>query len=198
MKTTIALLKTSLIATILYALICCVIYPLIVFGIGQICFNYKANGSLIYDQNKVVIGSQLIAQNFQKPEYFHPRPSAAGKNGYDAGNSSGSNLGPTSQKLIDGIKSNIEKYKKENLVSADRFIPVDAVTASGSGLDPHISLSNALLQVGRVAKARNLSEDAVRTLVNKITEGRTLGIFGEPRVNVFVINLKLDEQSKKS
>jgi K+-transporting ATPase ATPase C chain len=138
-----------------------------------------------------VIGSSLLGQQFAGPGYFHPRPSAAG-DGYDAANSSGSNLGPTSQKLITAVKERVDAYRAENNLAPGVLIPVDAVTASASGLDPHISVKNALLQASRVAKARGLGEEAVRRSIARHTEGRDLGILGEPRVNVLMLNLDLD------
>jgi K+-transporting ATPase ATPase C chain len=139
-----------------------------------------------------VRGSKLLGQNFTAEKYFHPRPSAAG-NGYDAANSSGSNLGPTSQKLNDAIKERVEAYRKENGLKETDMVPADAVTASGSGLDPHISLRNAELQTARVAKARNLSEDKVRALIQQNTDGADLGILGDAGVNVLKLNIALDE-----
>lgn len=178
-------------ATIVLALICCGVYPLVVFGIGQAAFREKANGSLIVDKDGTVRGSRLLGQGFTAEKYFHPRPSAAG-NGYDAANSGGSNLGPTSQKLNDAIKDRVEAYRKENGLKDTDAIPADAVTASGSGLDPHISLRNAELQLSRVAKARNLSEAKVRELMAQNTDPRQLGILGDPGVNVLMLNLALD------
>ena len=144
-------------STLVLAVVCCGIYPLIVFGIAQAAFHDKANGSLIVEKDGTVRGSRLLGQGFASDKYFHPRPSAAG-NGYDAVNSGGSNLGPTSQKLNDAIKDRVEAYRSENGLKATEAVPADAVTASGSGLDPHISLHNAELQTPRVAKARGLSE----------------------------------------
>lgn len=259
MKTILIEVKNSIIAMLVLAIICCGIYPLIVYGIGQLAFPHKANGSLIEGKDRKIIGSELLGQAFSADKYFNPRPSAAGT-GYDAANSSGSNLGPTSKKLIngttksialpakeaggspspapdvvdyDGIKLRVLNYCEQNGISykllqnekvvepktfktekgeydqvklinafnddakaltikPDSLIPADAVTASASGLDPHISLKNAAIQVPRVAKARNLSEDKVRELVKKYTDGRDLGILGEAGVNVLKLNLALD------
>ena len=152
----------------------------------------QANGSLVRDSSGNVIGSAILAQNFTQPEYFHPRPSAAGSDGYDATASGGSNLGPTNQKLIDNVTDRTAAYREENGLADDALVPVDAVTTSASGLDPDISPANALIQASRVAKARGMSEDQVRGMVNQYTEGRTLGILGEPRVNVLRLNLALD------
>jgi K+-transporting ATPase ATPase C chain len=161
-------------------------------GIGQVLFPNQANGSLVRDSAGNVIGSAILAQNFTQPQYFHPRPSAAGSDGYDATSSGASNLGPTSQKLIDSVTDRTTAYRQENGLAADAPVPVDAVTASASGLDPDISPANAMLQAGRVARARGLPEDQVRNLVNQYTEGRTLFVLGEPRVNVLKLNLALD------
>lgn len=179
-------------ATLILAVVCCGLYPLVVFGISQVCFKDKANGSLIVDKDGTVHGSTLLGQSFTAERYFHPRPSAAG-NGYDATSSSGSNLGPTSQKLNDAIKDRIAAYRTENGLKETDAVPADAVTASGSGLDPHISLRNAELQTARVAKARNLSEDKVRELIKQDTDSADLGILGDAGVNVLKLNIALDE-----
>jgi K+-transporting ATPase ATPase C chain len=182
-------LRISLIATLCLAVLLCGIYPVVVWGIAQGLFHSQANGSLVL-VNGQVVGSSLVAQRFTGPGYFHPRPSAAG-DGYDAANSGGSNLGPTSQKLIDVVKERIAAYRAENNLAPGVLIPVDAVTASASGLDPHISVKNALLQAGRVAVARGISEGELRKMIASRTEGRDLGIFGEPRVNVLMLNLDM-------
>jgi potassium-transporting ATPase KdpC subunit len=184
-------IKNSVIATIVFAIILCGVYPLIVYGAGQLFFPNKANGSLIEGKDRRLVGSELLGQMFSGEKYFHPRPSAAGT-GYDAANSSGTNLGPTSQKLKDAVKAAVEQYRKENNLTPDVLIPADAVTSSGSGLDPHISVRNAQLQTERVAKARSLDENGVRALIEKFTDGRQLGILGEPGVNVLKLNLALD------
>src|SRR5215813_11948608 len=160
MRELLAEIRGAVMSTIVLGVVCCGIYPLIVFGIGQIAFRDQANGSLIIDKDGTIRGSKLLGQNFTAEKYFHPRPSAAG-NGYDAVNSSGSNLGPTSQKLNDSIKERIEAYRKENGLKETDSIPADAITASGSGLDPHISRLNAELQAARVAKARGLSVEEI-------------------------------------
>jgi len=154
-------------------------------------FRDQANGSLITGADGSVRGSKLLGQSFSDAKYFRPRPSAAG-NGYDAASSGGSNLGPTSQKLNDAIKDRVAAYRKENGLSENDSLPADAVTASGSGLDPQISLRNAELQTRRIAKARGLSEQKVRELIQENTDGRDLGVFGEPGVNVLNLNLALD------
>jgi len=182
-------------ATIVLAIVCCGFYPLVVYGIAQVAFPHKANGSLIVAKDGTVRGSELLGQNFTEAKYFHPRPSAAG-GGYDAANSSGSNLGPTSQKLNDAIKDRIAAYRAENGLKETDPVPADAVTASGSGLDPHISLHNAELQAPRIAKARNLSADKVRELIKQNTDSADLSILGEPGVNVLKLNLALDKTNE--
>jgi potassium-transporting ATPase KdpC subunit len=191
MKALFSEIRGAVFATLVLAIVCCGLYPLVVFGISQMLFHDKANGSLIVDQDGTVRGSKLLAQGFTADKYFHPRPSAAG-NGYDAASSGGSNLGPTSQKLSDAIKDRVAAYRKENGLSETEPVPADAVTASGSGLDPQISLRNAELQTPRVAKARGLSEEKVRELVQLNTDGRNLGVLGDPGVNVLELNLALD------
>lgn len=194
MNTFFSEIKTSVLSTIILLLICSGIYPLIVYGAGQLLFSHKANGSLIEKDGKVV-GSELLGQVFTSDKYFHPRPSAAGA-GYDAANSSGTNLGPTSQKLNDSIKAAVAQYRKENGLADDALVPGDAVTSSGSGLDPHISIENAHLQTARIAKARGLAVADVEAEVARATDGRQLGIFGEPGVNVLKLNLALDARGK--
>ena len=185
-------IRGAVVSTLVLAVVCCGLYPLIVLGISQAIFRNKANGSLIVAPDGTVRGSKLLGQGFVGAKYFHPRPSAAG-NGYDAANSGGSNLGPTSQKLNDGIKERIAAYRVENGLSETEPLPGDAVTASGSGLDPHISLRNAELQTARVAKARGLSEQKVHELIQRYTDTRDLGVFGDPGVNVVEVNLALDQ-----
>jgi K+-transporting ATPase ATPase C chain len=191
MKNLLTELRISLIATLSMALLLCGLYPALVWVMAQGIFHNEANGSLIIRSGKIV-GSSLLAQGFTAAKYFHPRPSAAGS-GYDAANSGGSNLGPLSRKLMDGIEQRVSEYHARNGLSPDTRVPVDAVTTSGSGLDPHISMGNALLQAPRVARARGLSEETVQRKIAARTEGRFLGIFGEPRVNVLLLNLDMDE-----
>ena len=193
MKNFFAELRPAILATLVLAIVCSGLYPLVVYGISQVLFPDKANGSLIVAPDGAVRGSRLLGQAFSDAKYFHPRPSAAG-NGYDAANSGGSNLGPTSEKLKNAIKDRIADYRRENGLADTEPVPADAVTASGSGLDPEISLHNAELQVARVAKTRGLSEDKVRELVHQNTDGRDLGVFGDPGVNVLQLNIALDQQ----
>jgi len=183
-------IRGSVVSTLVLAIVCCGLYPLIVFAISQAFFYEKANGSLILDKDGAVRGSKLLAQGFTADKYFHPRPSAAG-NGYDATSSGGSNLGPTSQKLNDAIKDRVDAYRKENGLNEKEPVPADAVTASGSGLDPHISVRNAELQIPRVAKARGLSEKKLHELIEQNTDGRDLGLLGDPGVNVLSLNRAL-------
>jgi potassium-transporting ATPase KdpC subunit len=190
MKGLIAELRASIAATLLLAVLCCGTYPAVVWAVGQGLFPSKANGSLVKVDGKVA-GSSLLAQGFTAPKYFHPRPSAAGQ-GYDAADSGGTNLGPTSKKLIEGVKQRVAAYRSENRLSPDTPVPADAVTSSASGLDPHISVRNALLQAARVSKARGIDEKEVLAKVEAHTEGRTFGFLGEPRVNVLTLNLSLD------
>jgi K+-transporting ATPase ATPase C chain len=190
MKNLVAELRASIAATLLLAVLCCGIYPAVVWAVGQGLFSHKANGSLVRVDGKVA-GSSLLGQGFTAPNYFHPRPSAAGQ-GYDAANSSGTNLGPTSKKLIEDVKQRVADYRMENGLAPDARVPADAVTSSASGLDPHISVRNATLQAARVAKARGIGEKDVLAKVGAHTEGRTLGFLGEPRVNVLTLNLSLD------
>ncbi|HQV57101.1 MAG TPA: K(+)-transporting ATPase subunit C, partial [Ilumatobacteraceae bacterium] len=166
------------------------IYPLLVTGIGQVAFGGKADGSLIHRDGKVV-ASSLIGQPFSAPIYFHPRPSAAG-DGYDATASGGSNLGPTSAQLLDLVSQRVAAYRSENSLADNVTVPVDAVTASGSGFDPHISVANALLQAPRIAAARGVDVATVRQMVAEHTADRMLGVLGEPGVNVVELNLALD------
>lgn len=200
-------IRPAILLTLFFVVVTGLAFPVVIWGIGNIAFPSQAQGSLLRNAKGEVIGSELIGQNFTKPEYFHPRPSAAGT-GYDAANSSGTNLGPTSDKLINGIKDDpstkdvdesyagfrdlARAYREENGLAADAVIPADAATRSASGLDPDISPANAAPQVARVAKARGITAERVRELVTNSTEGRTLGVFGEPRVNVLRLNLALD------
>ena len=202
-------LLISIRITLVLLLIVSGIYPLVVWGLSQAVFRHQADGSLLTNAQGQVIGSELLAQGFTKPEYFRPRPSAAGS-GYDPTVSSGTNLGPTSDKLIngihkklpngkddptnfDGVKDLAAAYRKDNGLTDGTPVPVDAVTRSGSGLDPHISPANAELQADRVAKARRTTGETVRSLVKQNTQGRPLGFLGEPVVNVLALNVALDK-----
>jgi potassium-transporting ATPase KdpC subunit len=185
MKNLITAILMTLVTTVLLGLV----YPLVVTGLAQVIFPDKANGQLIRSGDGTIIGSRIIGQPFGGPGYFHSRPSAAGVAGYDAGASSGSNLGPTSQKLMARIKADIEKFQAQN---PGKQVPVDLVTASASGLDPHVSPAAAEFQVPRIARQRGLTEEEVRTIVAAHTEGRQFGFLGEPRVNVLELNLDLD------
>jgi len=192
MKALFSEIRGAVFATLILAIVCCGLYPLVVFGISRMLFRDKANGSLIVDQDGTVRGSKLLAQGFTADKYFHPRPSAAGS-GYDAASSGGSNLGPTSQKLSDAIKDRVAAYREENGLNESEVVPADAVTTSGSGLDPHISLRNAELQSPRVAKARGVSDGKLRELVDQNTDGPDLGFLGEAGVNVLTLNRALDQ-----
>jgi len=199
--------RPALVLTLFFVLVTGIAFPVVVWAVGRVAFPAQASGSLMTDTHGKIVGSSLIGQTFTRPEYFHPRPSAAGA-GYDAANSSGTNLGPTSDKLVNGIKDDpstkdvdetylgfgdlAKAYREENGLATDAVIPADAATRSASGLDPDISPGNAELQVARVAKARALDESRVRQLVAASTSARTLGIFGEPRVNVLQLNVALD------
>ena len=189
--------RTAVLMTVVLTVMLGILYPLAMTGIAQVLFNHQANGSLVRDASGNVLGSAMIGQGFSDPGYFHPRPSAAGADGYDATSSGGSNLGPTNQKLIDTVKDRADAYRAENGLADDALVPVDAVTASASGLDPHISPANALVQASRVAQARGMPMDQVRALVEQHTEGRTLFVLGEPRVNVLELNMALDAVSKR-
>jgi potassium-transporting ATPase KdpC subunit len=169
------------------------IYPFVMTGLAQVLFPWRANGSLVTDEKGLVIGSELIAQGFANPAYFQPRPSAAGEKGYDGASSSGSNLGPTSKKLQDRMKDDLKRLREEN-PEATEPVPAELVTTSGSGLDPHLSPDAMLWQAPRVAKARSVSLQRVKAVVESSAEGRTFGILGEPRVNVLLVNLALDRQ----
>jgi K+-transporting ATPase ATPase C chain len=200
-------LRPAILLTLFFVVVTGFAFPIAVWAVGRVAFPDQADGSLLRDAQGNVIGSALLGQAFSKPEYFHPRPSAAGS-GYDAANSSGTNLGPTSDKLINGLKDDpstpdtdesyagfrelARAYRAENGLAKDAIIPADAATRSGSGLDPDISPANASLQVARVAKARGLHPSRVLKLVAEHTDARTLGVFGEPRVNVLRLNLALD------
>lgn len=200
-------LRPAIVLTAFFVALCGLLFPGAVWAVSNAIFPHQAGGSLIKDAHGNVVGSELIGQSFSKPEYFHPRPSAAGA-GYDAANSSGTNLGPTSDKLVNGVKDDpktkdvdesyasfndlARAYREENGLGVDAMIPADAATRSASGLDPDISPANAQLQVARVAKARSLTADRVRALVEEQTQSRALGLIGEPHVNVLKLNLALD------
>ena len=187
MKNLVTAILMTLVTTILLGLV----YPLVVTGLAQVIFPDQANGQLIRHADGTIVGSRIIGQPFVGPGYFHSRPSAAGAVGYDAGASTGSNLGPTSQKLKDRVTADVARVQVEN---PGKTIPVDLVTASASGLDPHISPAAAEFQAPRVARERGLSESAVRQIVAAHTEGRQFGFLGEPRVNVLELNLDLDNR----
>ncbi len=171
------------------------LYPGAVTGICQLIFHSQANGNLVVNAGEVR-GSSLLAQGFSKPEYFHPRPSAAGPDGYDPTQSTGSNLGPTSQKLFDRLKASSDQFRKEN-PDYKGAIPADALTASGSGLDPDISIANAKAQALRIAKARGVQQAEVDSIIGALEQGRDLGFLGEPRINVLKLNIELDQRFAK-
>ena len=186
-------LLPALLAFLALTVLTGVVYPLIVTGMAQVAFPGRADGSLL-ERDGVVVGSRLIGQSFADERYFHPRPSAAG-DGYDGAASSASNLGPTNPDLLSSVQERVAAYRELNGLGVDEAVPVDAVTSSGSGLDPHISLANARLQVSRVAEARGLSVDEVLELVDEQEDGRPLSFLGEPGVNVLELNLALDAAS---
>lgn len=177
----------TIVTTVLFGLI----YPLAVTGLAQVIFPDKANGQLIRASDGTIVGSRIIGQPFAGPGYFHSRPSAAGAAGYDAGASSASNLGPTSQKLMDRVKADVGRLQAENPAQP---VPVDLVTASASGLDPHISPAGAVFQMPRVARERGISEEQLRQIVDAHTEGRLFGFLAEARVNVLELNLEIDQR----
>lgn len=190
MRTFLRQLQPALLVAVVFTLICGLIYPMVATAIGQVAFHDQANGSIVTRNGKPV-GSSLIGQSFVSPRYFHPRPSAAGA-GYDGSASSGSNLGPTNTDFLNTVTERVATYRTENRLAADAAVPVDAVTSSGSGLDPHISVANAHLQARRVAAQRGLDIAVVLTLVDRHTDERDLGVLGEPGVNVLTLNLALD------
>ncbi|MCE9623020.1 MAG: K(+)-transporting ATPase subunit C [Actinomycetia bacterium] len=190
MKNFLRQLRPALIALAILTVICGGVYPLVVTAVGQVAFNDEAEGSLI-KVDGVVVGSELIGQQFVSPQYFHPRPSAAGA-GYDSGASSGSNLGPRNPALLDAVAERVAEYRTENGLSNDVLVPVDAVTASASGLDPHISIANARLQASRVADVRGLDVALVLQMIGDHTDDRNLLVLGDPGVNVLELNLALD------
>jgi K+-transporting ATPase ATPase C chain len=187
-------IRTTLLALALLLLIIGFLYPAILIGIGKVFFPHEAGGSILYDESKRPVGSKWIAQNFSSPAYFHPRPSHAGLRGFDAMASSASNLGPISKTLHDLLVRRAAEYRLENNLPSHTPIPVDAVTASGSGLDPHISIKNAYLQANRIAQARNVPVQLIIDLISQREQGRFLAIFGEPRLNVLLINIEMDQR----
>lgn len=191
MKTLLTAISRSVLLTLVFGALLCGAFPAAIWGAGQLLFPRQADGSLVTDADGTVRGSALLGQSFTSAKYFHSRPSAAGS-GYDATSSGGTNLGPTSRKLAESIRSAIANYRTENGLANDAAVPADAVTSSGSGLDPHISVANARLQAARVAKVRGLSAAQVQTLISVATSDRDWRLFGEPRVNVLVLNRALD------
>jgi len=221
MKTIIKETIVSILATLVFAVVLCGFYPLVVYAAGQLLFPHKANGSLIEGSDHKILGSVWIGQNFTSAKYFHPRPSASASSydasktsaanpapggpqaeavqsdGYNASSSTGTNLGPTSRKLIDSVKAAVEQYRKDNDVPSETLVPADAVTSSGSGLDPHISVRNAELQAPRVARERGIGVDIVKAEIAKATDGPSLGFLGDAGVNVLKLNLALDNIASK-
>ena len=189
-------IKTSVIVTLVLLVVCCGIYPVVIFGAGQVLFPRQANGSLVLDGAGKPIASTLLGQTFSADKYFQSRPSAAG-NGYDPTSSGGSNLGPTSSNLVTAITQRISDYRTKNNLATNALVPADAVTASGSGLDPHISVRNAEVQAPRVAKTRNLAVEKVTELIRANTDSASLGFLGDPGVNVLKLNLALDALAVK-
>jgi K+-transporting ATPase ATPase C chain len=187
-------IRTALIAFLTLSVLTGIVYPLVVTGVAQLVFPGRADGSLV-ERDGTVVGSRLIGQAFEGQEYFHPRPSAAG-DGYDAMASSASNLGPSNPDLLASVRERARDYRRENGLPAGAAVPIDAVTSSGSGLDPHISLENARLQAARVAAARGLPRARVLELIEQHTDGRSFGFLGAPGVNVLELNLALDERSR--
>ena len=196
MRAFIRQLVPAALALLVFTLLLGVAYPLVTTAIAQVAMNHRADGSLI-TRDGTVVGSELIGQEFTSPQYFHPRPSAAG-DGYDAMASSGSNLGPLSADLLTAVEERVAAYRQENGLTDTQTVPVDAVTASGSGLDPHISVANARLQAPRVAAQRDLDEATVLAMIDDHTDGRGLGVLGEPGVNVLELNLALDAATAAS
>jgi K+-transporting ATPase ATPase C chain len=193
MKTLLKETRTAILATLLFAGVLCGIYPVLIWGLSQLLFPHQANGSLLESAERKTLGSELLGQSFSGAKYFHPRPSAAGANGYDAAHSGGSNLGPASRKLIDAVKQRVADYRSENGLGAEALVPGDAVTSSASGLDPHISPRNAALQAARVARERGMSLEALKAEIEKATDGVQWGILGEAGVSVLKLNLALDK-----
>ena len=184
-------LEPAVVAVLVFTVLCGILYPLVVTGIGQVAFRHRANGSLI-ERDGVVVGSELLGQNFTDPKYFWPRPSAAGASGYDGTSSGGSNLGPTNETYLHTVAERITAYRQANGLPDGTPVPVDAVTASGSGLDPDISVANARLQVERVAEARGIGAEQIVALVDANTSSHALGFLGQRGVNVVTLNLALD------
>lgn len=188
------LLRPVLVSAVFFMLLTGLVYPLFTTLVARVLFPFQSRGSLL-EENGAVVGSAVIGQSFTRPEYFHSRPSVTSSSPYNAGLSGASNRGPTNQKLVDDVKARVDEYRRENRLAPGAVVPVDAVTASGSGLDPHITLANARIQAPRVARQRSLPEEEVLRLVEAHTTERFAGLFGEPRVNVLELNLALDARS---